>query len=149
MSRAPSSSTCQKCGAIYVCVPGEPASKANSRKLVKIRGKMVSVKSDKALALERTWRLVCPRIEPLITGDVAVHFWLAYASRRPDLDESLIMDLIQGKLIANDRQIKIKHVYWLLDQNDPGVELVVKRIGTVDCDNDTDCLMKDTVTPAR
>ena len=143
MSRDQASRICQKCGAIYVRIPGEPASKANQRQLVSIRGKTAFIKSPKARALEQAWAVQCPKADPIITDDVVVYFWLTYASRRPDLDESLIMDLIQGKLIANDRQIKVKHVYWLLDQIDPGVELIVKRIDDgVECGGNG-CLIED------
>ena len=35
-----------------------------------------------------------------------------YSSRRPDLDESLILDLMQGVIYKNDRQVKQKNIYW-------------------------------------
>jgi Holliday junction resolvase RusA-like endonuclease len=47
-----------------------------------------------------------------------------YASRRPDLDESLIMDALQAALvIGNDRQIKAKVVLWGLDRKNPRSEI--------------------------
>ena len=140
MSSKSRSKTCRKCGALYASVPVEPASKANSRKIVIIGGRRVPIKSVKALALERAWSLMCPRSPALIEDDVEVYFWLTYASRRPDLDESLIMDAIQGKLIANDRQIKVKHVYWILDKSNAGAEVLVRRLDAVECGGD-DCLM--------
>ena len=42
-----------------------------------------------------------------------------YASRRPDLDESLILDCMQNYVYYNDRQVKEKHIYWGLDKERP------------------------------
>ena len=47
----------------------------------------------------------------LLKGQVVVHI-KSYASRRPDLDESLILDLLQGHVYENDRQVKEKHIFW-------------------------------------
>jgi Holliday junction resolvase RusA-like endonuclease len=51
-----------------------------------------------------------------------------YASRRPDLDESLLMDLLQGVAYHNDRQIKAKVITWGLDKLNPRVEVSVYGI---------------------
>jgi hypothetical protein len=48
-----------------------------------------------------------------------------YASRRSDLDESLILDLLQGVIYVNDRQVKEKHIYWGLDKECPRAEIIV------------------------
>lgn len=143
MSTKTKSKLCRKCGAVYVSVLGEPASKANSRKLVMINNRLVPIKSQKARDLEKTWGLACPRLDPIMTDDVVCYFWLTYASRRPDLDESLIMDLIQGKLIANDRQIKQKHVYWLLDKDKAGAEVLVRALTCDVACGGADCLMEE------
>jgi Holliday junction resolvase RusA-like endonuclease len=49
-----------------------------------------------------------------------------YHSRRPDLDESLILDLMQGIVYENDRQVKEKHITWGLDKEAPRAEICVK-----------------------
>lgn len=53
---------------------------------------------------------------------------LYYASRRPDLDESLVMDCLQGVVYKNDRQIKVKHIYWGLDKANPRCEIIIEPL---------------------
>ena len=49
-----------------------------------------------------------------------------YASRRPDLDESLIMDGLQkAGILKNDRQIKEKHIYNRIDKVRPRAEIEI------------------------
>lgn len=107
---------------------GEPASKANSRKMVYVRGKPMFIKSAKALGYADAFKLQAPRCQ-LLEGDVAVHMKIWYASRRPDLDESLILDLLQGVAYTNDRQVREKHIYWGLDRENPRTEILVEGIG--------------------
>ena len=107
---------------------GEPASKANSRKMVYVRGKPMFIKSAKALGYADAFKLQAPRCQ-LLEGDVAVHMKIWYASRRPDLDESLILDLLQGVAYTNDRQVRENHLYWGLDKENPRTEILVEGIG--------------------
>lgn len=111
---------------IKFTVLGEPASKANSRKMVYVRGKPMFIKSSKALAYASAFKQQVPRCE-LLGGDVIVELTIYYASRRPDLDESLILDLLQGVTYENDRQVKEKHIYWGLDKENPRCEIVVRK----------------------
>lgn len=108
-------------------VLGEPASKANSRQLVHLNGKPAFIKSAKARAYLKDFQWQCPKLNPLITGDVAVHLRIFYASRRPDLDESVILDAMQDLIYENDRQVKEKHVYHGLDKDNPRAEIVITR----------------------
>jgi Holliday junction resolvase RusA-like endonuclease len=106
---------------------GEPASKANSRKMVYIGGKPMFIKSDKALAYAKAFKQQCnvPASQKFST-DVVVTIRIWYASRRPDLDESLILDLLQDVLYENDRQVKEKHIYWMgVDKVNPRCEIDV------------------------
>ncbi len=95
---------------------GEPASKANSRKAVVIRGKPAFIKSDKARRYAAAFAQQCPKLEVPFDCDVRVEMIIYYATRRPDLDESLILDCMQGAVYLNDRQVKQKLVYWALDK---------------------------------
>lgn len=52
-----------------------------------------------------------------------------YASRRPDLDESVILDAMQGIVYVNDRQVKQRMAYWGLDKDMPRAVIRV-----VECD---------------
>lgn len=108
---------------------GEPASKANSRRVVRIGGMSRLIKSAKALSYSDVFKQqsqgMC--INPA-HGDVRVTMHIWYASRRPDLDESLILDLLQGVAYVNDRQVKEKHIYWHLDPAEPRTEIVVEEL---------------------
>jgi|TARA_R110000823_G_scaffold200670_9_gene331643 Holliday junction resolvase RusA-like endonuclease len=105
---------------IYECVvKGEPASKANSRRLVTIGGRPRFIKSKKALDYVKAFEEQVDALDDLIECDVAAHITIHYKTRRPDLDESVILDCLQGVAYKNDRQVKEKHIYWALDREDP------------------------------
>jgi len=97
---------------ILFTVYGEPASKANSRRMVRFGNRPAFIKSDKAIKYGNMFLEQCPTLEKLLTDDVKVEMVIHYATRRPDLDESLILDLMQGKIYENDRQVREKHIYW-------------------------------------
>lgn len=101
---------------------GEPASKANSRRWT---GKLF-IKSAKALAYSKAFAAQCPTLDPLMEGDLRVTIKIYYASRRPDLDASLIFDLMQERIYKNDRQLKEQHLYWGLDKENPRAEITVE-----------------------
>lgn len=100
-------------------VHGEPASKANSRKMVLIKGRPALIKSQKARDYVKAFEQQCPVLEVPTTEDVVVEMMIYYASRRPDLDESLILDCMQCRVYKNDRQVKQKFIYWGLDKENP------------------------------
>lgn len=147
---------------------GEPASKANSREVTRIGAKTMDVivgwnddgkpktermkvggrnmnrKSDKALAYERdALRQIPPRCRVRFEGLVRVTMKIYYATERPDLDESLILDimqdryklidgemrmLVQNGVYRNDRQVREKHVYHGIDRRNPRTEIEVEPI---------------------
>ena len=104
---------------------GEPASKSNSRRAVLIKGKMRFIKSQKALNYSSMFKQQCNSNLKILSGDVVIEIKIFYASRRPDLDESLILDLLQGVVYENDRQVKEKHIIWGLDKENPRAEIKV------------------------
>lgn len=139
-------------------VRGEPASKANSRKVISVGGKkaiidgketrvggrVAVIKSEKALSYARDFRRQLPRAAcVMFGGPVRVTITIYYASERPDLDESLILDLMQplwlkvgegehGKRVLgtpgvymNDRQVVERHVYKRVDRAHPRAEIEV------------------------
>jgi len=115
---------------------GEPASKSNQRQIVKMGGKPRLIKSKKALGYARGFGLQVqhglqiPSIDGPIEDDVLMWCRIHYASRRPDLDESLIMDALQAAaVIKNDRQIKAKVVLWALDRDRPRSEIKLACLG--------------------
>lgn len=118
---------------ITLVILGEPASKANSRRIVNIRGRMVPIKSQKALDYVGSLRLQsAAQVSAMIEGDLRVEMMIHYASRRPDLDESVILDALQGIAYANDRQVKQRMTYWGLDKDMPRA---VIRITQCDLDD--------------
>ena len=110
---------------------GEPASKANSRRLVRFGNMSRLIKSQKALSYSDAFKQQCTRLPELLSCDLKVTMVIYYASRRPDLDESLILDLMQGYIYENDRQVKERHTYWRLDPDNPRAEIVVEPIPDV------------------
>jgi Holliday junction resolvase RusA-like endonuclease len=113
---------------VQLIVYGEPASKANSRMLVHLNGKPAFIKSAKARCYERDFKLQCKKIDPLMSGDVRVDIIIYYATRRPDLDESVILDSMQGFIYENDRQVKEKHIFHRLDRANPRAEIIVTTL---------------------
>ena len=71
----------------------------------------------------------CPRLDPLLEGDLKIDMTIYYATRRPDLDESVVLDAMQDLIYRNDRQIKEKHICWGLDRDNPRVEIEMNARG--------------------
>ena len=111
---------------------GEPASKANQRKLVTIKGRPAFIKSQKARDYVEAFKKQCPSLgDQMLEGELYVRMTIFYASRRPDLDESVILDCMQDLIYKNDRQVREKHVYWGLDKENPRAEIEVGRIDEI------------------
>lgn len=110
----------------HLVVHGEPASKANGRRVVRIGGISRSIKSKKALSYADAFGLQVQPVEPLLEGELAMTIHIYYASQRPDLDESLILDLLQGILYKNDRQVRERHVHHFVDKLNPRTEIWVR-----------------------
>lgn len=113
---------------VSLIIFGEPASKANSRRVVRFGGVSRLIKSAKALSYSDAFKQQAVPIDPLLEGDLVVTMHIYYASRRPDLDESLILDLLQGVVYTNDRQVKEKHIFWHLDKVNPRTLITVSKM---------------------
>ena len=107
---------------IKFVVKGQCYSKANSRRLVSIGGKPRFIKSKQALKYAEDFAWQCPKKETLIPMTIY------YQNRRPDLDESLILDLMQGMIYENDRSVKEKHIFHGIDKENPRAEIEVNVI---------------------
>jgi len=121
----------EKLQALSITIFGEPASKSNSRKFVRFGNMPRIIKSEKARNYSEMFKQQCPSLPVLLTGDLRVSLWIYYASRRPDLDETLILDLMQGLIYENDRQVKERHAYWGLDPDRPRAEILIEQIEDV------------------
>lgn len=128
---------------IAFVILGEPASKANSRKVIEIAGVSRLAKSAKALAYEKdALRQIPPLHRVRLTGPIRITMRIFYASERPDLDESLILDILQDRykgkapnrilvqagVYQNDRQVREKHIYHAIDRKNPRTEIVVQSL---------------------
>lgn len=109
-------------------IMGQPYSKANSRQQVFRKGKLISIKSKNALRYVEDFHKQCPYLDPMFEEDVSIEIDIYYASRRPDLDESLILDCLQGKVIKNDRQIRRKFVRGFVDRDRPRAEIRIEPL---------------------
>ena len=121
---------------INFIIEGEPASKANSRKIVTFGKRPALIKSEKARNYETVFAMQCPKLDKLIENDVKVELIIYYSSRRPDLDESVVLDCMQGKIYANDRQVKQKYIYWGLDRERPRTHVRVSPLEICDVPSD-------------
>ena len=118
----------QELRSVSFTVYGEPASKANSRQLVTIKGRTLFIKSAKAMRYLYDFKKQCPKLSQLLEGDLSISCHIWYASRRPDLDASLIFDAMEGMIYKNDRALKEMHLFWHLDRKNPRSEITVKQI---------------------
>jgi len=113
---------------IKFTIVGEPASKANSRKIVLFGKRPAIIKSQKARDYVKAFQAQCKQLDELLEGDLSVTITIHYKSRRPDLDESVILDCMQGFIYKNDRQVKEKHIYWALDRANPRSEIEISTM---------------------
>lgn len=112
-------------------IDGAPYSKANSRRLLTVRGpggkrRTKSIKSENALAFVDSFRLQCPRLSPMFEADVHVDLDIYYPDRRRDMDESLVLDAMQGLIYSNDRLVKSRRCRWNLSKTSPGIDVHVR-----------------------
>lgn len=134
---------------VRLTILGEPSSKANSRQIVTIGGRPSSIKSQKARSYEKAALLqIPPQARQRIDGPVRVTLRLFYASQRPDLDESIVLDvlqdrwakskglpgmdrrLVQAGVYRNDRQVREKHVFHGIDKTNPRAEIEVEPLNS-------------------
>lgn len=134
---------------IRLTILGEPASKANQRKLVTFgrgeKARPALIKSDKARGYERSALLQIPlEAKQMLQGRLRMTIRIYYASERPDLDESIVLDVLQAKyatnkatgqrelvrrgVYVNDRQIRERHVYHAIDRDNPRAEIEIESL---------------------
>jgi Holliday junction resolvase RusA-like endonuclease len=136
-------------GPVEFVILGQPASKANSRKPLMLghgdKARIQFVKSDAAYEYEQNaLRQIPPRARLRIEGPVRITLYIFYQSERPDLDESIVLDvlqdrwkkhkltgdrhLIQAGVYRNDRQVREKHVFHGIDKVNPRCEIRVEPL---------------------
>lgn len=137
---------------LTLTILGEPASKANQRQLVSFPdgkgGKRPAlIKSKKARDYEGdALRQIPPAVRVQLEGPVRVTLRIFYASERPDLDESVVLDVLQDRYVGkgeqreivqkgvyrNDRQVREKHVFHAIDKANPRAEIEVEPLVLAD-----------------
>ena len=132
---------------IRLTILGEPASKANSRQIVTFgKGdakRAAVIKSQKARSYEHdALRQIPPACRQRLTGPIKLTAKIYYASERPDLDESVILDVLQDRyhgkgdkrvllqsgVYRNDRQVRERHVYHAIDRANPRAEIEIEAL---------------------
>ncbi|CAB3758507.1 hypothetical protein [Paraburkholderia humisilvae] len=142
---------------IEFTILGQPASKANSREIVarKVRNKStgelqtrpMSIKSDAARDYEKTClKQIPPKARQRLEGPcrIAVRVW--YATERPDLDLSVLMDCLQDRyewvkrgtgekrvlvhrgVVRNDRQFRQQVFLHGIDRANPRAHIIVEPL---------------------
>jgi Holliday junction resolvase RusA-like endonuclease len=103
------------------------------------------IKSSKARNYEDAAVLqIPPEAKQMLTGPVRMTIRIFYASERPDLDESVVLDVLQAKygpvvkdkprelirkgVYINDRQVRERHVYHGIDKANPRAEIEVEPL---------------------
>jgi hypothetical protein len=113
---------------LTMTILGEPASKANSRQLVRFGKRPAFIKSPKARAYAQSAAMQVTRAKPLMEGPLGVVIKIYYASERPDLDESVILDVLQGRVYKNDRQVRKKFVEHAIDRVNPRAHVTIYEL---------------------
>lgn len=128
---------------IRLTILGQPVSKANRAQVIVVGGHASIVKSKEA----KRYHIDAVRQIPVsarkrMEGPVAVTMTLHYASERPDLDESIVLDALQDQfkgngearvltqagVYRNDRQVREKHVFHRIDARNPRAEIEIVPI---------------------
>jgi Holliday junction resolvase RusA-like endonuclease len=109
---------------------GEPASKANSRRVVRFGSKLRVIKSQKGLDYVEAVARQVPELPPerMLMPPIRLTAHVHYASNRPDLDVSLLLDALQGRIYRNDRAVREMHLYHHLDRETPRAEVYLEEI---------------------
>lgn len=115
---------------------GDYVSMKNSRRAFRAGARMMFVKKQKALDWEQ---LACQQIKrpkDAYAGNVILSANFYYASKRSDLDENLLCDMLQVKkpgkpclgLIVNDNQIVAHMTHKFVDKENPRIMFCLSPI---------------------
>lgn len=124
---------------------GQPASKANSRQIVTIADRPQVIKSKAAREYEAmALQQIPPKARVQLEGPVRVTLRVFYKTELPDLDESVVLDVLQDRwkkdkqtdtrvllqkgVYRNDRQVREKHVFHGIDKANPRTEVIVEPL---------------------
>jgi Holliday junction resolvase RusA-like endonuclease len=121
---------------VHFTIPGEPATKKTSQRIVRAGKRMLVIPSQRTLAwtagAQVVMRLVMADAPPLV-GEVGVHYIFYRQKNVADLGgmEAALDDAMQGIVIVNDRQIVNRTSRRLRDGTQPRVEVWVYPLAPV------------------
>ena len=108
---------------------GQTYSAKNNRMPVKFKGRLCLRKSAPALNYERSFSLQCPNLgDDMLTGKLFTMMDIYYKTERPDLNDDLILDCMQGKIYKNDRQVRRRFLDHHIDKENPRTVILVGPI---------------------
>jgi Holliday junction resolvase RusA-like endonuclease len=128
---------------VALVILGQPVSKSNRSQIIVVNGHASLVKSKEARQYHAdATRQIPVRARLRFEGPVRVTLRLFYASERPDMDESVVLDamqdqfkrvgdervLVQAGVYRNDRQVRERHVYHAIDARNPRAEIEVETM---------------------
>jgi len=104
-----------------IWVYGQLPSMKNSRIITVRNGKPCTFKSAKAQEYAKNFaKQITGNLKYKIDVPVELEARIYYSSKRPDLDESLLMDCMEAnEIITNDRLIWKKKIEKFFSKNDP------------------------------
>lgn len=130
---------------IRFTILGQAVSKSNRSQIVRLGDRVSIGKSQEAKVYIRdSLRQIPGWARQRLEGPVRVTVRMFYASERPDLDESQLLDILQDQwrkarpekgaprqllqagVYRDDRQVREKHVYWGIDRANPRAEVLIE-----------------------
>ena len=112
---------------IRLTIIGEPVGKSSGWKIAWPKGGrpfMVLTQKGRSYK-DGVIRQVLP-MHSMLVGPLKVTATLYYASERPDLDPSLLLDALQKRIYKNDRQVRELHVIHAIDRKNPRAEVTIE-----------------------
>lgn len=131
---------------ISFTILGQPPAHKNGYRIVKMGERVGIVKSKEAIDYVQTALMQIPPVFRLrLEGPVFARIVIWYASERPDLDESLVLDILQDRwapahgalgkrelvqagVYRNDRQVRDKHITHGIDRRNPRAEITIQPL---------------------
>lgn len=117
---------------IELTVKGELMSKSNSRIITSFGGRPRLIKKPKAIHYVEAsmWQIKSQlRSHRTFENPVRMTITVYYKDRRPDLDVSLIQDILEKcEIYKNDRLVHEIHAYKKFDKEDPRLTVRIEEI---------------------
>lgn len=125
---------------ISFTIYGELVSMKNAKRLVNMKGRIMPIKSDAAIAYEKSALMQIPyEAKQNLDCELFICCKCYYTTERKDLDAELLFDVMQSQfeksgkhmickrrgVYANDRQLRVKHLEHFIDSKNPRVEIYI------------------------